>query len=172
MPNGYHHLTHPERSPIFALKSTGRSQRQIAAQLGRDVSTISRELSRNRGQRGYRHQQAQGKATSRRRAASAVPWKMTPDHSGERGLNEHTNGLVRQYFPKGTDFRQVTLAQVQVVADRINRRPRKVLGYRTPEEVFTAAAPLGQNPPDTARAGPWHREIASVRLPWRRDGCH
>ncbi len=41
MPNGYHHLTHPERSPIFALQSTGRSQRPMAEQLGRDVSPIS-----------------------------------------------------------------------------------------------------------------------------------
>ncbi len=49
MPTGYHHLTQPERSQISTLKSTGRSQRQIAAQLGRNVSTISRELSRHCG---------------------------------------------------------------------------------------------------------------------------
>ncbi len=60
----------------------------------------------------------------------------TPYHSWERGRNEHTNGLVRPYFPKGTDFRQVTAAQVRAVEDRLNRRPRKVLGYRTPAEVF------------------------------------
>ncbi len=66
----------------------------------------------------------------------------TPYHSGERGLNEQANGLVRQDFPKGTDFRQVTPAQVRTVADRINRRPRKVLGHRTPEEVFSVAVPL------------------------------
>ena len=60
----------------------------------------------------------------------------TPYHSWERGLNEHTNGLVRPYFPKGTDFRQVTAAQVRAVEDRLNRRPWKVLGYRTPAEVF------------------------------------
>ncbi len=65
----------------------------------------------------------------------------TPDHSWERGLNEHPHGRVRQSFPKGTDFRQVTASQVQAVEERINSRPRKVLGYRTPEEVFTAAAP-------------------------------
>ncbi len=65
MPNGYHHLTHPERSPIFALQSTGRSQRPMAAQFVRDVSPISRALSRHRGQRGDRHQQAQGKAGAR-----------------------------------------------------------------------------------------------------------
>ncbi len=60
----------------------------------------------------------------------------TPYPSWERGLNEHTNGLVRQYFPKGTDFRQVTAAQVRAVEDWLHRRPRKVLGYRTPAEVF------------------------------------
>ncbi len=65
----------------------------------------------------------------------------TPDHSWERGLNEHTHGRVRQSFPQGTDFRQVTASQVQAVEERINRRPRKVLGVRTPEEVFTAVAP-------------------------------
>ncbi len=65
----------------------------------------------------------------------------TPDHSWERGLNEHTHGLVRQSFPQGTDFRQVTASQVQAVEERINRRPRKVLGVRTPQEVFTAVAP-------------------------------
>ncbi len=66
MPTGDHPLTHLERS-------------QIAAQLGRDISPISRDLRRHCGQRGDRHQQAQGKATSRRREASAGPWKMTPE---------------------------------------------------------------------------------------------
>ncbi|MCY3767913.1 MAG: IS30 family transposase [Gammaproteobacteria bacterium] len=70
-------------------------------------------------------------------AALAADFLATPYHSWERGLNEHTNGLVRQYLPKGTDFRTVTGAQVQVIEDRINHRPRKVLGYRTPAEVFT-----------------------------------
>ncbi len=53
--------------------------------------------------------------------------------------SEHTNGLVRQYFPKGTDFRVVTESQIRTVEDRINYLPRKVLGYRTPAEVFTGA---------------------------------
>ncbi len=318
MPVGYHHLTHCERCQINTLLHRGLSQREIAHDLGRDPGTISREISRNRGQRGYRPKQAHGKATSRRHEASAVPRKMTPErweaveerlsegwspeqisgryrqrgevmagkewiyqhvradrrtggtlyrhlrrrgkkpnwrggrhagrghipgrvdigerpwvveeksrigdweldtiigarhrgalvssvdrgskftflervevktaaavttaltrrmgpirervhtltadngkefagrrgisdalgagfyfatpyHSWERGLNEHTNGLVRQYFPKGTDFRQVTEAQVRAVEDRLNHRPRKVLGYRTPAEVFAGA---------------------------------
>ena len=63
-----------------------------------------------------------------------------PYHSWERGLNEHTNGLLRQYFPKGSDFSTLTPAEVQRVKDKLNSRPRKALGYKTPSEVFFAAA--------------------------------
>jgi len=59
-----------------------------------------------------------------------------PYSSWERGLNENTNGLVRQYFPKKHDFARITNAEVQHVEDRLNNRPRKTLGYRTPNEVF------------------------------------
>lgn len=58
-----------------------------------------------------------------------------PYASWERGLNENTNGLVRQYFPKKHDFTRITNAEVQRVEDRLNNRPRKTLGYRTPNEV-------------------------------------
>jgi IS30 family transposase len=59
-----------------------------------------------------------------------------PYSSWERGLNENTNGLIRQYFPKKSDFAQITDYQVRVAAARLNNRPRKTLGYRTPNEVF------------------------------------
>ena len=59
-----------------------------------------------------------------------------PYSSWERGLNENTNGLVRQYFPKKTDFSKITDRQVERVAERLNNRPRKTLGYETPNEVF------------------------------------
>ncbi len=329
MPVGYHHLTHAERCQIHARLYRGFSNREMARDLGRDPATISRETLRNRGQRGDRHQQADGQATARRQEASAVPRKRTPErwavvedrrqegwspeqiagryrqpgevmagkewiypqvradrqaggtryrcrrrrgqkpngrggrpagrghipdridlaerpsvvaaksrigdweldtimgarhrgarvsavdrgskftvlewvegktaaavtealtrrlgpvrdrvhtctadngkefarhreiapkldagftfatphHSWERGRNEHTNGLVRQYFPKGTDFRQVTAAQVRAVEDRLHRRPRKVLGYRTPAEVFAR----GLAPPGRGRRSP------------------
>ena len=58
------------------------------------------------------------------------------DSSWERGLNENTNGLVRQYCPKKTDFAPLSQQQVQKIADQLNHRPRKVLDYRTPYEVF------------------------------------
>ena len=314
MPKGYRHLTYEERCQIEALKKSGLSIGLIAKQMGRDRTTIYREIRRNSGKRGYRHKQAQEKTETRRRAASSVPWRFTPvrwaevkkqlreglspeqisgrfqlegrpvgrqqnynfvhadrkaggdlwttlrrrgkkpnwkggshagrghipgrvdiserpaiveekvrigdweadtivgkGHSGavvslvdraskysllgqvdkktkeavgstsirllgsdefpvhtitadngkefadhhrvaedldadfyfatpyrswERGLNEHTNGLVRGYFPKGTDFRKVSDEEVRKVQDRLNARPRKVLGYRTPAEVM------------------------------------
>jgi IS30 family transposase len=59
-----------------------------------------------------------------------------PYASWERGLNENTNGLVRQYFPKKYEFARITDQDLQQVEDRLNNRPRKTLGYRTPNEVF------------------------------------
>lgn len=59
-----------------------------------------------------------------------------PYHSWERGLNENTNGLLRQYFPKGSSFEKVTEVQVQSAVDSLNHRPRKILGFKTQFEVF------------------------------------
>ncbi len=59
-----------------------------------------------------------------------------PYHSWERGVNENTNGLVRQYFPKKSDFSKITDRQIEKVVTRLNNRPRKTLGYNTPNEVF------------------------------------
>jgi len=59
-----------------------------------------------------------------------------PYSSWERGLNENTNGLVRQYFPKKSDFSKITDKQLNKVVERLNQRPRKTLGYKTPHEVF------------------------------------
>ena len=59
-----------------------------------------------------------------------------PYASWERGLNENTNGLIRQYFPKDRDLRTVTKREVEKAMDKLNHRPRKSLGYRTPYEVF------------------------------------
>jgi IS30 family transposase len=59
-----------------------------------------------------------------------------PYSSWERGLNEYTNGLIRQYFPKGSSFENITAERIQEVEDKLNHRPRKTLGWRTPYEVF------------------------------------
>lgn len=59
-----------------------------------------------------------------------------PRSPWERGTNENTNGLIRQYFPKGTDFNQVTFQEIKFVQHRLNGRPRKALGFRKPYEAF------------------------------------
>lgn len=59
-----------------------------------------------------------------------------PYHSWERGLNENTNGLIRQYIPKGKDFAELTDADIIAIQDKLNNRPRKSLGFATPNEVF------------------------------------
>ena len=317
MAAGYHHVTRDIRCQIYALKSMGQSLGEIALVVGRDKSTISREIARNSGGRGYRFKQADAKARARRSEASRTPKKLTPKlqdtikeklledwspeqisgrlklegkaishetiyqfvwrdkrsggklykhlrhrgkrynkrssgkagrgcipdriditarpsivetksrigdwegdtiigakhkgaivsyvdrhskftllkkidrkmadlvtkatvdkmaglphpirtitydngkefaahkdiagalnakcyfatpyHSWERGLNEHTNGLVRQYLPKSTEFTEVSDDEIQAIENRLNNRPRKVLQYKTPFEVFFAA---------------------------------
>lgn len=315
MPKGYSHVTRDIRCQIYALKAIGTSQNKIAKIVGRSSSTISREIKRNTGGRGYRYKQADAKAVERRSNASRAPKKLTeslirmidqklledwspeqtsgrlklegitispeaiyqhiwkdkraggtlythlrhhgkkynkrssgkagrgcipnrvditerppiveqkarigdwegdtiigvrhqgaivsyvdrcskftvlkkidrktaelvtqatieklgkgglpvetitydnglefsdhgniasalqancyfakPYHSWERGLNEHTNGLVRQYLPKKTDFTQVSDQTVQLIAEKLNDRPRKSLNYHTPLEILT-----------------------------------
>lgn len=59
-----------------------------------------------------------------------------PGRPYQRGTNENTNGLIRQFYPKGTDFRDVSHADVTRIENLLNDRPRACLGYRTPREVF------------------------------------
>ena len=59
----------------------------------------------------------------------------------QRGTNENTNGLIRQYFPKGTDFRDISHYEVRQVENLLNDRPRACLGFRTPAEVFFEKTP-------------------------------
>ena len=60
----------------------------------------------------------------------------TPHHAWERGTSENTNGLIRQYLPKGTNLSRVTQAQCGRIAEQLNNRPRLRLGFKTPNEAY------------------------------------
>ncbi|WP_456379155.1 IS30 family transposase [Lutibacter sp.] len=59
-----------------------------------------------------------------------------PYSSWERGTNENTNGLIRRFHPKGTNFNDISERQLQIIQDKLNSRPRKILGYNTPKEIM------------------------------------
>jgi IS30 family transposase len=76
---------------------------------------------------GYKHLE---------RALDATVYFATPHHAWERGTNENTNGLIRQYLPKGSSLAGLTQATCHHIAAALNQRPRKRLGFRTPHEVY------------------------------------
>jgi IS30 family transposase len=59
-----------------------------------------------------------------------------PYSSWERGTNENTNGLIRRYLPKGTNFNEIHINQLQIIQEKLNNRPRKIIGYKTPKEMM------------------------------------
>lgn len=70
------------------------------------------------------------------RATTARFYFATPHHAWERGTNENTNGLIRQYLPKRASMARLSQHDCNRIAAQLNRRPRKRLGYRTPEECY------------------------------------
>jgi len=70
------------------------------------------------------------------RAIGTTVYFATPHHAWERGSNENTNGLIRQYLPKGTSLAGLTQDRCSAIAAALKQRPRKRLGFRTPHEVY------------------------------------
>ena len=61
-----------------------------------------------------------------------------PYSSWERGTNENTNGLIRRYLPKGTDFNKIDKKMLENIQHKLNNRPRKIIGYKTPLEIMSS----------------------------------
>ena len=108
---------------------TRRVIRAIKRKLGRLPPGLRRSVTFDRGKEFAAHRRLTRDVLSAVYFANAYsPW--------QRGSVENTNGLIREFFPKGTDFSQVSPAEVARVEDLLNSRPRRRLDYRTPSEVL------------------------------------
>lgn len=113
-------------------KSAEHSSKAVIQRLQRLPEKARRTITMDNGTENARH----GDITE---AIGTRCYFARPYASWQRGTNEHMNGLVRWYFPKGTDFSKITDSQVAEVESLINNRPRKCLGYKTPLEVAAVA---------------------------------
>lgn len=130
-------VTYVDKASKFLVTGllTNKKAEQVTAMSIRLLQSAGagkvKTITFDNGKEFSRHQQLAA-------ALEAACYFARPYHAWERGLNEHTNGLLRQFFPKSTNFWTVKPEQVQRAMDLINDRPRKSLGYRTPREVFLA----------------------------------
>ena len=117
----------------FAVLVKSKSAREIhqsTLKVLRPIRKIVRTVTNDNGKEFARHRRTE-------KRLKAKIYFTHPYSSYERGTNENTNGLLRQYFPKtSTDFTKATQREVRHALNRLNRRPRKCLGFRTPLEVL------------------------------------
>jgi len=137
---GYRHqgrlVTHVERKSRYLLAAkaangTASVFNQVSLALYQDIPIKYRKtLTLDNGSENSAFRQLEDKL-------SFAVYFAAPYASWQRGCNENTNGLLRRFFPKGTNFLNISNAQLEKVVNLLNHRPRKCLNYRTPFEVFS-----------------------------------
>ena len=133
-----HIVTLVERHSRFAMlvKVPGKDTEAVVQALSRHVrklpATLRRSLTWDRGLEMARHKEFTV-------ATKVKVYFCDPQSPWQRGTNENTNLLLRQYFPRGTDLAPISQAQLDQVALRLNQRPRKTLGFQTPAARLQAS---------------------------------
>ena len=128
-----------ERATRYVLLlhlAEGRSAEQVRQAMATKIleltASLRRSITWDQGKEMAEHHQF--------RVDTGVQIYFADPHAPwQRGSNENTNGLLRQYLPKGTDLSQHSEADLDAIADSLNGRPRMTLNWRTPAEALTAA---------------------------------
>lgn len=133
-----HITTHVERKSRYLIaaklanKTAAATATAVTAVFKRIPKTLRHTLTLDNGKEFARFSEIE-------KDTGLTIYFADPYSAWQRGANENTNGLLRRYFPKGSDFRNVTRKTLASAVKKLNHRPRKCLGYRTPHEVFQEA---------------------------------
>lgn len=134
---GYHHKHTPKNGPALAGYGAVTMKDALASKMTTLPEQLRRSLTWDRGKELSQH------ATFK--VETGIPvYFADPRSPWQRGSNENTNGLLRQYFPKGTDISRWNAEEIDAVASILNGRPRKTLGWKTPAEAFDEHLRLAQ----------------------------
>lgn len=120
---------------VILVPLKARDAKSVAEAFAQEMASLPEQmkltLTYDRGSEMTRHKLFTAKTNMKVYFADPhSPW--------QRGTNENTNGLLRQYFPKGTSFKNITREEMKYVQDQLNSRPRKTLEWRTPFEAFNS----------------------------------
>ena len=127
--DGYRHKETPKNGPALAGYGATTMKNALANTMSSLPTQLARSLTWDRGKEMSAHAQF--------KVETGIPvFFADPNSPWQRGTNENTNGLLRQYFPKGTDLSRWSAHELEAVAHALNTRPRKTLGWKTPAEVF------------------------------------
>ncbi|MHB1235830.1 MAG: IS30 family transposase [Microbacteriaceae bacterium] len=126
---GYRHKETPRNGPALGGYGAITMKDALAATMSTLPTQLARSLTWDRGKEMSAHAQF--------KVETGIPvFFADPQSPWQRGTNENTNGLLRQYFPKGTDLSRWSAEEIEAVAHTLNTRPRKTLGWKTPAEAL------------------------------------
>ncbi len=126
---GYRHKETPKNGPALGGYGAITMKNALVNTMSTLPQQLARSLTWDRGKEMSAHAQF--------KVETGIPvFFADPQSPWQRGTNENTNGLLRQYFPKGTDLSRWSAEEIEAVANALNTRPRKALGWKTPAEAF------------------------------------